>query len=73
MYKLVGILILHIFVYKYFDAWDKEVLIIGKFIIGMVFSLISMCTAGVVEVFRQKQCIGSKIFAVICSIFFEIF
>jgi hypothetical protein len=44
------------FVYKYLDTKDAAMLLTDKFVIGMSFASITMCIAGLVEVFRQNHC-----------------
>lgn len=48
---------LHLFVNKHFKRWDKEKLIVLKFIIGFCFAALAMISAGVIEIFRQRSCI----------------
>jgi hypothetical protein len=59
---LVGILILTGFVYKYLDTRNKSLIITMRFVFGMFFAFSSMCIAGVVEIFRQNQCIPGRVF-----------
>ncbi len=59
--------------YKYLNAWNKETIIISKFVIGMCFASLTMCTAGVIEVFRQKNCIGSRILSEEIKLFINFF
>lgn len=54
--KIVGILMLHMFVYKCWDAQNKRVSIATKIVIGMIFACIAMFLAGSVEIARQKGC-----------------
>jgi acid phosphatase family membrane protein YuiD len=60
-YKLVGTLILNIFIYKYLDAQNRAVIITAKFTIGMCFAVITMCIAGGVEMLRQNRCSTGKL------------
>jgi hypothetical protein len=53
---LVGILIFNLFIYKCMDVRHKSLTIATKFVIGMCFSIATMCIAGTVEVFRQEGC-----------------
>ena len=52
--KLVSILILEIFVYKYFDAWNKELILVVKLIIGMFFAMLAMLAAATTEIIYWK-------------------
>ena len=56
LFKLVGILILNVFLYKYFDDRNLSLTIVNKFVIGMCFAAITMVIAGTVEKFRQDGC-----------------
>ncbi len=58
MYKLVGILLLNTFVYKYMDAQKRTFSIATKFILGMTIACISMLLAGLIEIVRQNYCIS---------------
>ena len=49
-------MVLNLFVYKTLDARHRPRTITTKFVIGMTFSVLSMSTAGLVEIFRQDQC-----------------
>lgn len=54
--KLVGIFLLNMFVYKRLKTDNPVKLLTAKFAIGMVFASLTMCTAGVVEIFRWDEC-----------------
>lgn len=56
LYKLVGILILDICVYKYLDTKKKKLSLMTKFVIGLVLAFTAICFAGTVEIFRRNQC-----------------
>jgi len=56
LFKLVGILILNVFLYKYFDDRNLSLTIANKFVIGMCFAVITMVISGTVEKFRQDGC-----------------
>ena len=57
----VGILILNVCVYKYLENRNRSLSIATKFLLGMCFALASMCVAGIVEIFRQKQCTSGNV------------
>ena len=54
--KLVGILILHMFIYKYWDPQNKRISIATKIVIGMFFACIAMFLSGSIEIARQAGC-----------------
>ena len=60
---IVAIAILNICVYKYFDGRNRSLTIATKFVICMCFAFITMSIAGGVEVWRQYDCYGTRIFA----------
>lgn len=54
--KLVGIVILNVFVYKRLDARNRQISIATKFLIGMIFACATMCLTGSIEIVRQEGC-----------------
>lgn len=56
LYELVGILILHMFIYKYWDAQNKRISIATKIVIGMLFACVAMFLTGSIEIARQVGC-----------------
>ena len=55
METIVTLLILNIFLYKYLVKQQRLPTIATKFVIGMCLAVITMCVAGSVEIFRQRQ------------------
>ena len=61
LFELVGIMILNLIVYKYCRNSGRPISITTKFLLGMGFAFASMCVAGIVEYFRQKQCTAGNV------------
>ena len=55
METIVTLLILNMFLYKYLVKQQRLPTIATKFVIGMCLAVITMCVAGSVEIFRQRQ------------------
>lgn len=53
---LVSIFILNSCVYKHLPAKSEQFSMRLRISIGMIFAALSMCTTGVVEMFRQESC-----------------
>ena len=53
---LVSIFILNSCVYKHLPAKNEQFSMRVRIVIGMIFATLSMCTTGVVEMFRQGRC-----------------
>jgi len=52
----VSVVILTLFIYKYFDRRNRHMSIRTRFIIGMTFAALSMIMTTIVEVIRQNKC-----------------
>ncbi|CAF0739285.1 unnamed protein product [Adineta ricciae] len=57
---IVGLMIFNLFVYKRLSNPSRTLSIRRKLVIGMILASLSMCIAGIVEIFRQNQCISDK-------------
>ena len=60
---LVGLMIFNLFVYKRLSNPSRPLSIGRKLVIGMILASLSMCIAGIVEIFRQNQCISGNTFS----------
>ncbi|CAF1137149.1 unnamed protein product [Rotaria sordida] len=57
---IISVMILIKFVYKYMDIQNRTMIIKIKLIIGMILASLTMCIAGIIEIFRQKHCTKEK-------------
>ncbi len=58
--QLAGLFIFNIFLYKYVEARNLSQTITMRFVIGICFACLSMCTRGIVKRFRQQECDDRK-------------
>lgn len=56
LFRLVSVIILTLFIYKYFDRRNRRISIRNRFLIGMSFAALSMITTSIVEFIRQNKC-----------------